>query len=180
MSNDFIFHLLSTAHTSRGTNNLEMKGPNIFSIMFWSSNSHRMHHWWRGHLLTILCLATRITSQSLRPITHTMLTPPGISVYFEVNYARVTPCQKSSLQITDCVWVFFYVEVVVLESSARPKSCWLEKTSYLRIFWSDSSKYSGRHWRTPNVICCGQHEMQCPNKEHHRNWPFSTQPPLKL
>ena len=35
VSNDFIFYLLSTARTSRGTNNLEMKVPNIFSIMFW-------------------------------------------------------------------------------------------------------------------------------------------------
>ena len=75
---------------------------------------------------------------------------------------------------------FFHVEVDVLESSARSKSCLLEKTSYLRRFWSDSSKYSGRHWRTSNVICCCQHEIQCPNKEHHRNWPLSTQPPFKL
>ena len=48
-----------------------------------------------------------------------------------------------------------------LESSARSKSCWLEQTSYFRRFWSDS-------------FCCCQHEIQCPNKEHDRNWPFST------
>ena len=72
---------------------------------------------------------TRINSQSLRPITHTMFTPPGIFVYFTVNYARVTPRQRSSFQISDwliwqlrdCVWVFFHVEVVVMESSARSK-----------------------------------------------------------
>ena len=111
-----------------------------------------------------------------------MLTPLGIFVYFEVNYTRVTPRQRSSFQesdwlvwqLRDCVWVFFHVEVDVLESSARSKSCWLEQTSYRR-FWSDSSKYSGR---TPNVTCCCQQQIQCPNKEHHRNWPFLTQPPL--
>ena len=86
----------------------------------------------------------------------------------------------ASLAAMCCVWVFFHVERAVLESSARSKSCLLEKTSYLRRLWGDSSKYSGRHWRTSNVICCCQHEIQCPNKEHHRNWPFSTQPPFKL
>ena len=125
---------------------------------------------------------TRITSQSLRPITHTMLTPPGIFVNFEVNYVRVSPSQRSSFQINDwlvwqlrdCVWVFFHVEVGVLESS----SCWLEQTSYRRRFWTDSSKHSGRHWTTPNVTCCCQHQIQCSNKELHRNWRFLTQPPL--
>ena len=34
VSNDFSFYLLSTARASRGTNNLEIKVPNIFSIMF--------------------------------------------------------------------------------------------------------------------------------------------------
>ena len=34
VSNDFIFYLLSTARTSRGTNNREMKVPNIFRIWF--------------------------------------------------------------------------------------------------------------------------------------------------
>ena len=73
----FFFYLLSTARTSRGSNNLKVKVPNIFSIMVWSAHSHRMHHWWRGDWLIIVCLATRITSQSLRPITHTMLTSRG-------------------------------------------------------------------------------------------------------
>ena len=85
VSNDFIFYLLSTARTSHGTNNLEMKEPNILSIMVWSATSHRMLHWWRGDFLTIVCLATRITSRSLQRITHTMLTPPGIFVYFELS-----------------------------------------------------------------------------------------------
>ena len=74
-----------------------------------------------------------------------MLTPPVIFVYFEVNYARVTPRQRSSFQtsdwlvwqLCDCVWVFFHLEVDTLESSARSKCCWLEQISYLRRFWND-------------------------------------------
>ena len=85
-----------------------------------------------------------------------MLTPPGIFVYFKVNYARVTPRQRSSFlvsdwlvwQLRDCVRVFFHMEVDILDSSARSKSCWLEQTSYVRRFWNDSSNYRGRHWRT--------------------------------
>ena len=56
-----------------------------------------------------MCLATRVTSQSLRPITHTMLTPAGTSVYFEVNYARVTPRQRSSFQVGD--WLVWQLRV---------------------------------------------------------------------
>ena len=75
----------------------------------------------------MVCLATRITSRGLQPITHTMLTPPGIFVHFKVKNS----CQRSSFQVSDwliwqlcdCVLVFFHVEVDVLESSARSKSC---------------------------------------------------------
>ena len=52
---------------------------------------------------------TRITSRSLRPTTHTMLTPLGIFVYFEVNYARVTLRQRSSFQISD--WLVWQIRV---------------------------------------------------------------------
>ena len=64
-----------------------------------------MHHWWRGDWLIIVCLPTRITSQSLRPITHTMLTPPGTLCTLKLIYVRVTPRQRSSFQISDwLVW----------------------------------------------------------------------------
>ena len=28
------------------------------------------------------------------------------------------------------------------------------------------------------AVPCYQHQIQRPNKKHHRNWPFWTQPPL--
>ena len=67
---------MSTARTSRGTNNLEMNVPNIFRL--WFDKQIRIERITGGE--ETVCLATSITSQSLRPITHTMLTPPGIFV----------------------------------------------------------------------------------------------------
>ena len=112
MSNDFIFYLLSTARTSRGKNNLELdesaeyffdydlisKFASNASLVARRLDNHRVfgqprsqegvvdysllwedeRPWERGW-----CLVTRITSQVLRPITHTMLTPPGIFVYLK-------------------------------------------------------------------------------------------------
>ena len=103
VSNDFFFNLLSTAHTSRSTNNLE-SAKYLFNYGFISKFALKASLVVR-RLVNHRCLATRITSQSLRPITHTKLTPPGIFVYFEVNCARVTPRQRPSFQVSDwLVW----------------------------------------------------------------------------
>ena len=52
-----------------------------------------------------VCLATRITSQSLWPCWHLL----AFLCSFEVNYTRVTPRQRSSFQIND--WLVWQLRV---------------------------------------------------------------------
>ena len=80
-------YFLRTVRTSHDRNNLEMKVPNIFSIMARSANSYRVLGGEETSYRTIVCLATRITSHSLRQISHPTLTPPGVLLLIKKRLA---------------------------------------------------------------------------------------------
>ena len=100
VSNDLIFYLLSTARTLRGTNNLKVKVLNtIFDY---------------GMISTFASNASLVTR---RLVNHRVFGHPHNQskiaanyayhvdtsrhfVYYEVNFARVTPRQRSSFQIS--------------------------------------------------------------------------------
>ena len=117
VSNDFIFYLLSTARTSHGTITSKWKCRIFFRLWFdqhigiecITGGEETSYHRVFGY--------PHNQSKFAANYTYHVDTSRHF-VYFEVNYVRVTPRQRSSFQISDwlvwqlrdCVRVFFHVE----------------------------------------------------------------------